>query len=126
MTFKTLIAQGAIAVALGSAAFGAGVAPANADPDWEPWDHDEWVDRDWNDQWRDWDNDRWDKWWRAHRWRNDDRPPWGWGRPPAVYWRGHPPPVYDYWGYRVHPVWHPGFHTWGFWLFGIFIPIVVI
>jgi hypothetical protein len=43
-----------------------------------------------------------------------------------VHWRGHPPEWIDYWGYRVRPVWDPGFAAFGFWLFGIFIPVVVI
>ena len=44
----------------------------------------------------------------------------------AVHWRGHVPHDFDYWGFRVFPFWHPGFHAWGFWLFGIFIPVIVI
>jgi hypothetical protein len=144
MDVKKAVAQGAIAVVLGGTALGAGVVPANADPDFDDRDHDEWVDngwREWRDQdwadmgWKNWDdrqewkrwNDHdWDKWWRANKWRNDDRPPWGWGAPPPVHWRGHPPEWIDYWGYRVHPVWHPHINVFGFWLFGVFIPVLVI
>ena len=67
-----------------------------------------------------------DKWWRYNKWRNDDRPPWGWGPPPPLHWRGHPPQFIDYWGYRVSPIWDPGFRSWEFWLFGVFVPVVVI
>jgi hypothetical protein len=133
MNLKRLVAQGSIAGLLAVGAIGA--APAvNADPDWGDWGHDEWVDQDWHDngwdwnnwQWNNWNGNDWHKWWRANKWRNDDRPPWGWGPPPAVHWRGHPPEWIDYWGFRVHPIWDPGFHAFGFWLFGIFIPIFVI
>jgi hypothetical protein len=165
MNIKQLVAQGSIAAVLGGSAFGAGVAPANADP-WEPdGDHDEWVDQDWRDEWRnnapgdDWRNNNdwgdqwrnnndwgdvewknwddrqdwkrwndhdWDKWWRVNKWRNDDRPPWGWGPPPVVHWRGHPPEWIDYWGFRVFPVWFPHIKVFGFWLFGIFVPVFVV
>lgn len=123
MTIKRIFAGGVAACALTAAAAGVGIAPAGADPHWKPKpDHDrEWVDRDWHDRGGDWD-----KWWRANRWRNDDRPPWGWGPPPPAHWRGHPPAVIDYWGYPVRPIFDPGFRTWGFWLFGVFIPVVVI
>jgi hypothetical protein len=133
MNLKQLVAQGSIACVLGAGAMAA--APVvSADPDGHDWNHDEWVDQDWQQgnwdwnkwQWNNWNDHDWDKWWRVNKWRNDDRPPWGWGAPPAVHWRGHPPEWIDYWGYRVHPIWHPGFHVFGFWLFGIFIPIFVV
>jgi hypothetical protein len=134
MNVKRLLAQGSVACVLAVSAIGA--APAvSADPGWDDWNHDEWVDNDWNGgqwrfdqdwQWKNWNNDDWNKWWRVNKWRNDDQPPWGWGAPPPVHWRGHPPEWIDYWGFRVHPIWHPGFHVFGFWLFGIFIPIFVV
>jgi hypothetical protein len=135
MNLKQLVAQGSIAGVLAVSAIGA--APAvSADPDWEDWGHDEWVDNDWkwrgnnwdwNDwEWKGWKDHDWDKWWKHHKWRNDDRPPWGWGPPPPVHWRGHPPAVIHYWGHPVHVVWHPHFHVFGFWLFGVFIPVFVI
>ena len=73
-------------------------------------------------------------WWRGRPgkwWRDGDLPPWGyWGAPPPVQWSGPPPWVdphpINYWGYNVTPVWDNGFHGWGFWLFGIWIPIVGI
>lgn len=129
MQFKTVLASGAVAVVLGGAALGPGVVSANADPDWRGPGHHNWVDNgrhgnDW--QWQRWNDHDWDKWWKANKWRNDDRPPWGWGPPPAVHWRGHPPEWMDYWGYRVHPIWDPGFNAFGFWLFGVFIPVVIL
>jgi hypothetical protein len=133
MNLKQLAAQASIAGVLAAGAMGA--APvAGADPDWDDWNHDQWVDSDWhqgnwnwdNWQWKSWNDHDWDNWWRVNKWRNDDHPPWGWGPPPAVHWRGHPPEWIDYWGFRVHPIWHPGFHAFGFWLFGIFIPIFVV
>lgn len=77
----------------------------------------------WDDHWDDkgpwWANNRHD-WW-------DDRngpPPWGWGPPPPVQWRGGPlPPTINYWGYNLNPVWDNGFRQWGVWLFGVWIPI---
>jgi len=26
----------------------------------------------------------------------------------------------------VYPVWDPGYNAWGFWLFGLFIPLVAV
>lgn len=132
MNVKRTVAYGAaVAVVLGGAGLGASAATATADPGWGPRGHDEWVDNDWrwkghDFEWNRWNDRDWDKWWKHHKWRNDDRPPWGWGPPPAVHWRGHPPQWLDYWGYRVHPVWDPNFRALGFWLFGVFIPVIVV
>jgi hypothetical protein len=157
MYLKKAVAQAAIVTALTGGALGSGIAPASADPDWEPGRDHEWVDNnrgdrwrnndnDWNNQWRhenwnnqagwkDWDdrqewkrwnNHDWDKWWRVHKWRHDDRPPWGWGAPPPVYWHGHAPEWIDYWGFRVFPIWLPHIKVFGFWLFGVFIPVFII
>lgn len=56
--------------------------------------------------------------------------PWGWGAPPAPDWAGWIPPPwgpapapFDYWGLTVIPVWDPDFQQWGFWEFGIWIPL---
>ncbi|HEY7053785.1 MAG TPA: hypothetical protein VH496_16870 [Mycobacterium sp.] len=89
-------------------------------PDWHGNDHDFTVGS------RDWWRGRPGKWWR-----DDALPPWGfWGPPPAVQWSGPPPWVnahpINYWGYNASPVWDDGFHGWGIWLFGIWIPIVGI
>src|SRR4051794_18097520 len=133
MNLKQVVAQASIACVLAAGAMAA--APvAGADPGGDDWNHDQWAGQDWqqgswnwNDwQWKNWNDHDWDNWWRANKWRNDDRPPWGWGPPPAVHWRGHPPEWIDYWGFRVHPIWDPHFNTFGFWLFGIFIPVIVI
>ena len=79
--------------------------------------------------WNDFDRGDWDKgfWWanNRHDWWDDRQgpPPWGWGPPPAYQWPGGPPQPFNYWGYDVTPVWDIGFHQWGIWLFGIWIPI---
>jgi hypothetical protein len=57
--------------------------------------------------------------------------PWGWGEPPRAGWGGpFPPPgghwvggPVNYWGYQETPIWNPGFNQWGFWLFGVWIPL---
>src|SRR5271165_949332 len=57
-------------------------------------------------------------------------PPWGFGPPPPPPWQGPPPPPwapppppFDYYGQQVNPVFDPGFQQWGFWFFGIWIPL---
>jgi hypothetical protein len=67
--------------------------------------------------------------WHGAPW-GDGAPPWGWGAPPRPAWSGPippawgpPPPPFDYWGYTVTPVWDSGFNQWGFWLFGVWIPL---
>lgn len=66
-------------------------------------------------------------WWasNAHPWWDDRNgpPPWGWGPPPAYQWQGGPPRPFNYWGYDVNPVWDDGFRQWGFYLFGLWIPV---
>jgi hypothetical protein len=75
------------------------------------------------------DGHGWDKgpWWanNRHEWWNDQNgpPPWGWGPPPAYQWDGGPPRPFNYWGYDVNPVLDDGFRQWGFWLFGLWIPV---
>ncbi|CAM3390841.1 hypothetical protein MYIN104542_28860 [Mycobacterium intermedium] len=72
------------------------------------------------------------------------RAPWGWGPPPLpprawgnplwsslrpFGWRWGPPPAgwvgptLNYLGYSVVPVWDPYYMQWGFWLYGIWVPI---
>ncbi|MBI3213344.1 MAG: chitin-binding protein [Mycobacterium sp.] len=55
--------------------------------------------------------------------------PWGAGGPPPPAhgplpppW-GPPPAPFDYFGQRVTPVFDPGFNNWGFWFFGLWIPL---
>lgn len=84
-------------------------------------DRGHWEDRDhWDNKGPWWANNRHD-WW-------DDRkgaPPWGWGPPPPVQWRGGPlPHSINYWGYNLNPVWDNGFRQWGVWLFGVWVPIL--
>jgi hypothetical protein len=137
---KTVVnAMFVAAFGIGSAGLGGGVASAQpAVPAPLKPGHD--IDRpcfpfcegrgdDWHEFKRgDWDDD-WDKgdWWRKNRhdWWDDRQgpPPWGWGPPPAYHWHGGPPRPFKYWGYDVTPVWDPGFHQWGIWLFGLWIPI---
>ncbi|MDH6194242.1 hypothetical protein M2272_000863 [Mycobacterium frederiksbergense] len=81
---------------------------------------------------RDFDRGRWDNkgpWWadNRHDWWDDRNgpPPWGWGPPPPVQWRGgRLPQSINYWGYNLNPVWDNGFRQWGVWLFGVWIPIL--
>ncbi|WP_197518721.1 hypothetical protein [Mycobacterium sp. ACS1612] len=56
--------------------------------------------------------------------------PWGWGPPPPPNWAGWIPPPwgpapapFDYWGITVIPVWDPYFQQWGFWEFGVWVPL---
>jgi hypothetical protein len=56
--------------------------------------------------------------------------PWGWGPPPPPDWAGWIPPAwgpapapFNYWGLTVIPVWDPYFQQWGFWEFGIWVPL---
>ena len=84
----------------------------------------------WDNQQGNWNNQgNFDKgpWWanNRHDWWDDRQgpPPWGWGPPPAYQWAGGPPRPFNYWGYDVNPVWDNGFHQWGIWLFGLWIPI---
>ena len=86
-----------------------GQGPDFRGPDFKQWDGDKGV-------W--WANNRHD-WW-------DDRngpPPWGWRAPPPFQWFGGPPRPFNYWGYDVNPEWNDGFHQWGIWLLGLWIPI---
>ena len=64
-------------------------------------------------------------------WGND-LPPWGWGAPPAPPWdgplpdpSGPPPAPINYWGFQEQPVWDQGYNQWGFWFFGIWIPLPI-
>lgn len=40
--------------------------------------------------------------------------------PPGGPWNYGP---INYWGYQETPVWDPGFNAWGFWFFGVWIPL---
>ncbi|WP_018177233.1 hypothetical protein [Jongsikchunia kroppenstedtii] len=51
---------------------------------------------------------------------NQGRPPAGW-RPGPVQRPNHD--TFNYWGQQVTPQWHPQYHQWGFWFFGIWIPV---
>jgi hypothetical protein len=137
MKLARTLANALVVAALGFGAAGVGTGVASAKPghgndidrpcfpfcenrhdDWNDWQGVDDVDRGHQDRGPWWANNRHD-WW-------DDRqgpPPWGWGPPPAYQWTGGPPHPFNYWGYDVNPVWDDGFHQWGIWLFGLWIPI---
>ena len=92
--------------------------PTSADPD----------NHDWRPPWNPQDND-WRGRFRGAPW-GDGLPPWGWGAPPPPAWDGPlppawgpPPPPINYFGYNEQPVWDQGSNQWGFWFFGIWIPL---
>jgi hypothetical protein len=139
---KTVVnATVVVALGFGAAGLGTGVASARPGPGHEidrpcfPYcenrghDQNEWNGYDRGDHG---DRGNWDKgpWWASNRhdWWDDRQgpPPWGWGPPPAYQWAGGPPRPFNYWGYNVNPVWDDGFHQWGIWLFGLWIPIIGI
>ena len=67
--------------------------------------------------------------WRNAPW-GDGPAPWGWGPPPPAAWNGPlpnpwgpPPAPINYWGYNEQPIWSPDSNQWGFWFFGIWIPL---
>lgn len=146
MKLKKILATATAAAAVGAGALGVGgtasadpVAPMPAKPghcgrniDCSPGPGFN-AGPEWNRGEADWDVGSMN-WWRGRPgkwWHDDQLPPWGyWGAPPPVQWSGPPPWVnphpINYWGYDVTPVWDDGFHGWGIWLFGIWIPIVGI
>jgi hypothetical protein len=140
MKLARTVVNAMVVAALGlGAGLGAGVASAKPGHDIDrpcfPFcenrhDHDGWNDFDRGDFNR--GPGHWDKgpWWanNRHDWWDDRQgpPPWGWGPPPAYQWTGGPPRPFNYWGYDVNPVWDDGFHQWGIWLFGLWIPIIGI
>jgi hypothetical protein len=85
---------------------------------------------DWRPPWNPADND-WRGRFHGAPW-GDGLPPWGWGAPPPPPWDGPvpeawgpPPPPINYFGFNEQPVWDPGFNQWGFWFFGIWIPLPI-
>jgi len=139
MTLTKIVSAAVIVGALGFGAIGPGGAVASAGPAVPaPLKPGHGHDDDWCQPWCDnngpnWKNNNgnngWDKgpWWAGnrHEWWDDNNgpPPWGWGPPPAYQWAGGPPRPFNYWGYDANPVWDDGFHQWGIWLFGLWIPI---
>jgi hypothetical protein len=82
----------------------------------------------WRPPWNQQDND-WRGRFRDAPW-GDGLPPWGWGAPPPPIWDGPlppawgpPPPPINYFGFNEQPVWDPGYNQWGFYFFGIWIPL---
>jgi len=87
-------------------------------------------DHDWRPPWNPQDND-WRGRFHGAPW-GDGLPPWGWGAPPPPAWDGPlpaawgpPPPPINYFGYNEQPIWDPGYNQWGFWFFGIWIPLPI-
>jgi hypothetical protein len=85
---------------------------------------------DWRPPWNPGDND-WRGRFHGAPW-GKDLPPWGWGAPPPPPWDGPlpdpfgpPPPPINYWGFQEQPVWDPGYNQWGFYFFGIWIPLPI-
>lgn len=95
-----------------------------------PGDFDRPGDHDWRPPWNPQDND-WRGRFHGAPW-GDNLPPWGWGAPPPPAWDGPlppawgpPPPPINYFGFNEQPVWDQGYNQWGFWFFGIWIPLPV-
>jgi hypothetical protein len=95
-----------------------------------PGDFRRGPDNHWRPPWNPGDND-WRGRFHGAPWGND-LPPWGWGAPPPPPWDGPlpeawgpPPPPINYWGFQEQPVWDPGYNQWGFWFFGIWIPLPI-
>src|SRR6267154_2049807 len=85
---------------------------------------------DWRPPWNPGDND-WRGRFQGAPWGNQ-LPPWGWGAPPPPPWDGPlpeawgpPPPPINYWGFNEQPVWDQGYNQWGFYFFGIWIPLPI-
>jgi hypothetical protein len=85
---------------------------------------------DWRPPWNPGDND-WRGRFHGAPW-GGDLPPWGWGAPPPPPWDGPlpeawgpPPPPINYWGFNEQPVWDQGYNQWGFYFFGIWIPLPI-
>ena len=122
MRLKKTLAAAAAAATLGLGAFASGIGVASADPG--PWQPGPGHGQN--------DGPRWQGGWNANNrywaWRDwNNAPPWGWGPPPAAQWSGdwYPHPI-NYWGYNVNPYWNPDLGGWGFWLFGVWIPLVIV
>jgi hypothetical protein len=85
---------------------------------------------DWRPPWNPGEND-WRGRFHGAPW-GDGLPPWGLGAPPRPAshgmlpppW-GPPPPPINYFGYTQQPVWDPAHNQWGFWFFGVWIPLPV-
>lgn len=143
MNLKQLVAAAATIAALGAATVGpaSGIASADLPPPWWPGGpgrpHDGPPPGDWHDA-GDWHDRGWNPggpindghWWRDQPPWGDGPAPWGWGPPPRPDFYGPlpppdgiPPAPFNYWGQTVTPVWDRGYNQWGFWFFGVWIPL---
>ena len=108
---------------------GPGGPPGDRGPDGPPpGDFNRAGDHDWRPPWNPQDND-WRGRFHGAPW-GDGLPPWGWGSPPPPVWDGPlppawglPPPPINYYGFNEQPVWDAGYNLWGFYFFGIWIPL---
>ena len=138
MNLAKTLANAMVVAALGAGAVGLGTGVASAKPGHDidrpcfPYCGQQNNGNDWNGDWNNGNRGHqgdFDKgpWWanNRHDWWDDGQgpPPWGWNAPPPYQWPGGPPRPFNYWGYNVNPVWDDGFHGWGFWLFGLWIPV---
>ena len=135
MKLNRLVAGATIAGALGAAALGMGSGLANAAPTPAPNDHGVSAPIDYHGPGRPggpapWRGDPHRGFFNGAPWGNGPAP-WGLGAPPRPAWGGPLPPPgarwaggpINYWGYQETPIWNPGFNQWGFWLFGVWIPL---
>jgi hypothetical protein len=133
MNVKRDVANGAIATVLGLSALGLGTGAgiASADPGQPCWQQcqgdrgndggDRGNGRD--DRWNGGDDHQWGDQGRGDQWRPDqgrDQRPWDQrGVDNARF--DHQP--FNWQGQRVEPYWDQGRGAWGFWSFGMWIPL---
>jgi hypothetical protein len=129
MKLNRLVAGMTIAGALGAAALGVGTGLANAAPPPPPLAPGGPYGPGGPGP-VPWHGDAQRGYFRGAPW-GEGPAPWGWGVPPRPAWGGPLPPPgarwvggpINYWGYQETPIWNPGFSQWGFWLFGVWIPL---
>ena len=140
MRFKKAVARSAIVGAMGFGALGLGVGlgTASADP-WQPcWAQNCQGDqrgdggngRPWGDQWRpdqggdQWRPDQWRPDQGQDQWRPDqggwDQRPWDQRGFDDARWDHQP---FNWQGQRVEPYFDNDRGAWGFWFFGLWIPL---
>ena len=87
-------------------------------------------DHDWRPPWNPGDRD-WRGRFNGAPW-GAGLPPWGYGPPPPPAWVGPlpepwgpAPAAINYFGFNEQPVWDPGYNQWGFYFFGVWIPLPI-
>jgi hypothetical protein len=131
MRINQLAATAVLGCALGAAGIGLGAGIANAAPPCPPGAQCQGGPGGPPGDVRGHGGDDWRGRFHGAPW-GDGLPPWGRGAPPPPRWNGPlppawgpPPPPIDYFGYQEQPVWDPGYNQWGFWFFGIWIPLPI-